>query len=295
MKLKKLLLFILIFFFCLVIKNNVNAYVVNEGGQGKYYLQDLPFDDSGETFTSVFFTDYNGVSVYCYQIPNYTNFGYDKLNKTFYCFDKADNSTATILCYSCGIEELDGLLVGGEWTSTDHFKYAKEPSYIGGTGKVYPCVTINSGTYLINNLIDGLSWNDDFALVKGTNEERIMLVVPSVRFKSGYFIRSAAYFQYYSIDSSSAISLNSYYLDTSDYTFKFYKSNTLSNFWPVQACTDYIFYCNKDILYNGEIYRESTKNSFKSLYEYKNFPYFLNGQEDLAKGEEDIIIMPRRF
>lgn len=301
MKVKKILLFIILFFFCLVIKNNVNAYVVNEGGQGKYYLKDLPFEDSEESpAKSVFLLNSSVNEVYCIEVENYYKLGYDRLTKRLYKFDPTDYSTKTIFYYVCSLTVQDSLYIGGEWgyksannyLAIDNEKY----TYIGGTTCFYPCVNISSGVFLIDNLIDGLSWNDDFALVKGTNEERIMLVVPTVQHKNSYFSKSGAYFKYFdSNNPSEAITLDAYYYDTSDFSFKFYKSNILSNFWPVQACYDYIFYCNKDILYNGDVLIKNTKNLFKGLYSYNHFPYILNGQEDLAKGEEDIIIMPRRF
>lgn len=291
MKFKKLLLFVLLFFFCLILKNNVNAYVVNEGGQGKYYLQDLPFDDSGETFTSVFFLDYYGVSVYCYQVPNYVTFAYDRIGKTFYPYDNTDGSISTILCYTCGIEEQDGLLIGGNWSSTNHFKYSKEPTYIGGTGRLYPSY---SNKYPITTLPDGVSWGDDFLMYYQSNYGTVSLYYPT-QFKNGVFAQTYNQSRYYNdINSTTTILYSVYKYDFSNSSWTYVGTNDNTPY----GNTSCYFYNTKDILDNNDrsvVSLSSTKDYFKSLYEYRNFPYILNGQEDLAKGEEDIIIMPRRF
>lgn len=70
MKIKKLLFICLIFLFFIFLSNSVNAYVLKENGTEKYYLPDLPFDDSEEGVNrSVFLYDISNNLVYLLQNP----------------------------------------------------------------------------------------------------------------------------------------------------------------------------------------------------------------------------------
>ena len=300
MKLKKLLLFILIFFFCLVIKNNVNAYVVNEGGQGKYYLQDLEFDDSGELYTSIFFYNSNSNIVVCFQIQNYNTLAYDRVDNKFYLFDNSDGTTKGISYYKCSVSVQDGLLIGGNWLQS----YGNTVSlsgykYIGGTGKLYPCYL---DKYPITILPEGVSWADDFLMYYHSNYGSVALYYPT-QFEDGIFAETSGQACYYGdVNSTNKILYNIYKYDLSSKTWSFQGTSTVTSYGGINngygGTIHKYFYNTKDILKGDDrsvVALSSTKDYFKGLYEYRNFPYILNGQEDLAKGEEDIIIMPRRL
>lgn len=296
MKFKKILLCVLLFFFCLLIKNNVNAYVVNEGGQGKYYLQDLEFDDSGELYTSIFFYSSNSNIVVCFQIQNYNTLAYDRIDNKFYLFDNSDGTKKGITYYKCSVSVQDGLLVGGNWLQS----YGNTVSlsgykYIGGTGKVYPS---HSNQYPITTLPEGVSWGDDLIMYYSKWNNILYLAYPT-QFKNGVFVGDQAKY-YGSIDSTDSISFSLYKYDNSTkvWTFDFNSSVTNGGTVTGNSSLGKYFYNTKDILKDEDrsvVALSSTKDYFKGLYEYRNFPYILNGQEDLAKGEEDIIIMPRRL
>lgn len=289
MKLKKILLFILIFFFCLVIKNNVNAYVVNEGGQGKYYLEDLPFDDSGETYTSVFFYNGSDASVLCVQVPNDRSLIICDC-KYFNAMDLTGGVTYSY--YKCSVTLQDGLLVGGKWSSfSDTRLNMSDYKYIGGTGKVYP---FYNGSVL--SLPDNVSWSDDFFLTYDTVDDvKTNFLYYPIQSKDGVFTDSSGSIGYYSsIDSSVEVSMNVYKYDKTSSSWVYYSTVKRTDNYYI----GHVFYNSKDILDNSNrsnVSKLSSERYFKCLYEYSVFPYILNGQEDLSKGGEDVIIMPRGF
>ena len=302
MKFKKILLFILIFFFCLLIKTNVNAFIVSDSGTEKFYLPDLPTDIDYYNHVIVFNNSINQVILFSF--PKSDTLGYDKLTKRFTLFDdnkviRPNSESDFLSIHGCQLTLSNDKYIGTGWKPYSHVSPSVTLSnfdnnnFINIYGDLYPCC----GDVLIDSLIEGISWNDDFVLLKSGNEERILLVVPSVSYKNYCFTNYSVYFSYCpSYKLENYISLNSYYYDTTDLCFKFYKSsNTDSNFWPVQGLSQNILYCNKDILKNtdGSILYNNTKNLFNCLISYSSFPYILNGAEDLAKGEEDLIIMPR--
>lgn len=314
MKLKKLLLFILIFFFCLVIKNNVNAYVVNEGGQGKYYLKDLPFSE--EEYDTVFIYSSNANKICCFGIEKSFSLGFDASTKCFYKFDSFNNVYDFIHVYTCSLENVDGLLVGSEWNfvsvaSGNPVRLANnnDYKYIGGSVPIYIC----SSTYIIKNLpnIQGLTWNSQLFIINVSNQGDYVakLIRPSVP-DNDYFFTAMDVLNPHCIR----------YTNSFDYTganVDVYGYNITTNSWDYlkTVSTNGRYGClhtqneggdiRNNLLYLPvDIYKYSadkeilhSKNNyiFSGLFSYNSFPYILNGQEDLAKGEEDIIIMPRRF
>lgn len=302
MKFKKILLFILIFLFFLIIQTNVNAYVLTEGGVEKYYLQDLPFDDSGDSHTSVFFHNTNNSTVVCIVVPNYCVLGGVRSTSSsssnsfsFYLFDKSDNSKVAITTYLCTLTEDDDVYIGGEWSSTIYDSNYTVDSYayltnIGGTGKVYPA---NSKSVVRSLPEDSLGWGDDFLIYYDPySSSKIYCAVPQAFDKDYIFAEktsSSPYLYYCSKDLSSTINFKIYEYDYNNDTWSLYKSNS-SYVYGV------VFYSVKNC-YNSSLSVElpTKENIFKNLYLYKVYPYIMNSQDDLAKGEADIIIMPRRF
>ena len=93
MKYRKILLFILILFFILILHNNCNAIVIEEGGIPKYYLADFPESNSEFYDSIVFLKDNNTVLL----IQFYNNYyiGYDRANNLFRFYKKSDKSVCT--------------------------------------------------------------------------------------------------------------------------------------------------------------------------------------------------------
>ena len=291
MKIKKLLLFILLFLTFLFLSSNVSAYVVSEGGLGKYYLQDLPFEDNEESvYKSVFLFNSTTNEIICIRVENTCFLGFSRINNRIYEFDDY-STTSKIFYYKCSVDLSNGLYVGTEWSyySGDYISVNSNYTYIGGTTHLYPCYNNN---FIITNLPDnGMNWSSNFAI--GVTSDNVPIL---------QFFSSSNNIVY--VDSSNRI--NSF-LDAYNGTFvpydvyRFVDNNwvykgTLSN--PNSVYTDSkisnFIYFNKDVYDSvGSLLYSNTNQFFRGLFEYNIFPYILNSQEDLAKGNEDIIIMPR--
>lgn len=316
MKFKKILLFILIFFFCLFIKNNVDAYVLKEGGVSKFYLEDLPFSE--ESYKTAFLYNETSNSIMLLGCFNSSSIGYDYTTKMFYHSSNIDNSPDTLFkVYYCNIDVLDNKYIGGNWQgvsssdsgyATYYLSNPEEYKYIGGTTSIYPSSEYNLLKFLPD--IEGFTWNSEFIICKSSDENYIAkLIYPSL-FNSSY-----DFYAWGTNASSPNISSLVYGPSTdlwgSKTSMDIYGYNVSSNKWEYLSSSDYyntgvgncnirtnLLYLPQNINYSGDMssvaYSKNT-SIFSSLFEYNNFPYILNSQEDLAKGEEDIIIMPRRF
>lgn len=288
MKIKKIFLFILLFLAFLFISNNVNAYVINEGGVGKYYLPDLPFDDSGEVYTSVLFHDETNGAIICVEIPNAYSLGYDTYRNTLKLICDIDDVSREIFYYTCSVTQTEGLYIAETWSSQSaETLNLSSFKCIGGTGFVYPYNS--SSNILYKTLPEGVNWGDDFWILD------TRCCVPEIQYKNGaYVMMNSAKFKYYpSLENTNAVTYSVYNYDTTTKTWVYStKTTEISNFIHY-AC----LYRIKDVYSTdrSSIYGYGTDRYFWLLYGYKVFPYILNSQEDLAKGEEDIIIMPRRF
>lgn len=293
MKIKRILLFILIFFLCLFIKNNVNAYVINEGGIGKFYLQDLPFDDSGAEggYKSVFLLNDNLNEIYCIKVENYNYIGFSLYNNYLVKFDN-DNKFYTFSYYKCNYEIIDNLYVGDDWLSLSADKTLSIDSsfeYIGGTTALYPCFYYNNLNKMsYSTLPDGINWGDNFYISTTNNGGTSYLFYPSQTDNIVPVLNNKTFTFKLNSYNGSAINFDLYTYTNKSWSY----SGVVSSFDIMN-----FVYMSQNIYNssNGNLVYSDTNQFFKGLYEYNNFPYILNSQEDLAKGEEDIIIMPRRF
>lgn len=120
MKYRKILLFILILFFILILHNNCNAIVIEEGGIPKYYLADFPESNSEFYDSIVFLKDNNTVLL----IQFYNNYyiGYDRANNLFRFYKKSDKSVCTnkeecwAKVYTGALTQKDDKFICSGWT-----------------------------------------------------------------------------------------------------------------------------------------------------------------------------------
>ena len=261
MRIKKILLFILIFFFCLFLKNNVNAYVINEGGLGKFYLQELPFDDSEESvYKSVFLFNSETKVIYCIRVENFCSLGYDRVAKRLYSYNSIDNSTsANIYYYICSLDLMNGLYIGSDWkiqSSSSYLSINTKFEYIGGTTALYPCYKNNC---IITSLPDiGIDWSSNFVI--GYNNNKIIL--QSYESQSNLFYYDGENKIHARIDNSSG-AYSPYYIyykdfSSTDWTFEYripgesYSGTTCGSGCFLYLCGDvYTSTTNTDIKYSS--------------------------------------------
>ena len=312
MKIKKLLLIILLFFFCLLISNNVNAFVVSEGGIENFYLPDLPNNSDN----NVMFFNEDSLNVTLFSFPENYYLGYDRINNRFTLFNSDKEicpveEISVFNIYYANVTLSDGKYIcGGNWnnysyTSTSvslaNIDYTKL-KFIYGTSNIYPCYN----DILVLNLPFGKEWSDDLIIAYDYNGgKKIFAIIPDNQIDSYVWSKFnannnyASYRDFYNSTNSVSLSAYEYNSDIDEWEYYTPKNSPSysTNFYPVMLTYNEFIYFNKDILNcsDGSILYEGMKDLFCGFYTYSSFPYILNSQEDLAKGEEDIIIMPRRF
>ncbi len=293
MKLKKFLLFILVFIFLLFLSSDVKGYVLSEGGINKYYLEDLPFDDS--VYKSVFLLDSTNNIIYLLQSEGDSyNFCYESRTDRIYLFDNNRNRVG-FNYYTCTLDSLNGVYVGSSWGAnyTSNWKTIdKNYVFIGGTGLIYPGLSSTSN-HLVTSLPTGINWGDNFLI--GIDGGSLYLFAFNKLDDYVLTCNTSNNYVYYrpSYDSSDYLSFSSYTYDYDNSVWTL--GNNISSTKP--CVYSLLIYYNQDILNSsdGSVLFESPSNIFKGLYEYNSFPYILNSAEDLAKGNDDIIIMPGDF
>lgn len=311
MKYRKILLFILILFFILIIHDNCNAIVVEEGGIGKYYLADFPESNSEFYDSVVFLKDDNSVLL----IQFYNNYflGYDGINNLFKLYKKSDKSLCTnkdecfVKAYGGTLIQNGDKFICGAWNEylfsnasfiPGDFKSIYNYSFLYGTTNFYPCYK----NYIFNDLNNIANWNEDI-IISISEQNNVLLFVPKTQYSSYVFSYmnsgNSGYMVYRTAVGGSTINLNVYKYDTSSLSFAFYKETISTNAFPEQGFYSKFIFHNKDMLNNdtGVVLRKNTKSFFSCLSEnnYSTFPSILNSAEDLSKGNDDIVIMPGDF
>lgn len=313
MKYKKILLFILILFFILILHNNCNAIVIEEGGIPKYYLADFPESNSEFYDSIVFLKDNNTVLL----IQFYNNYyiGYDRSNNLFRFYKKSDKSVCTnkedcwAKVYTGALTQKDDKFICSGWTEyffnnaymiPADFTNCKNYSFLYGTTKIYPCFR----DYIINDLNGFANWSDDI-VITSNNNGNIGLFIPQqqhTNYVYSYYNGLNPEFACYrpSIGSSEFVYLNYYQYNTNTLTFDFVKVCDKTEAYPNAVYYSPGFlYINKNFYNNdtGEILVDGSKSFFSCLFEnnYNIFPSILNSAEDLSKGNDDIVIMPGDF
>lgn len=313
MKYKKILLFILILFFILILHNNCNAIVIEEGGIPKYYLADFPESNSEFYDSIVFLKDNNTVLL----IQFYNNYyiGYDRPNNLFRFYKKSDKSVCTnkeecwAKVFTGALTQKDDKFICSGWTEYSFsnaymipadFINCKNYSFLYGTTKIYPCFR----DYIINDLNGFANWSDDIVITSNDNGN-IGLFVPQEQHSNyvySYFNSLNPGLAYYrpSIGSSEFVNLNYYQYNTNTLTFDFVGVFERTSAYPhASYYSPGFLYINKNFYNNdtGEVLVYGSKSFFSCLSEnnYNIFPSILNSAEDLAKGNDDIVIMPGDF
>ena len=313
MKYRKILLFILILFFILILHNNCNAIVIEEGGIPKYYLADFPESNSEFYDSIVFLKDNNTVLL----IQFYNNYyiGYDRANNLFRFYKKSDKSVCTnkeecwAKVYTGALTQKDDKFICSGWTEyyftnaymiPADFTNCKNYSFLYGTTKIYPCFR----DYIITDLNGFANWSDDIVITSNDNGN-IGLFIPQEQHSNyvySYYNDLNGGFACYrpSIGSSEFVNLNYYQYNTNTLTFDFVKVCDKTEAYPnaVYYSSGFL-YINKNFYNNdtGEILVDGSKSFFSCLFEnnYNIFPSILNSAEDLSKGNDDIVIMPGDF
>ena len=297
MKLKKILLLILIFLFFLILQTEVNGFVLNEGGVGKYYLEELPFDVvSDDVYESAFFYKGSSNEIICVQVPKYQTLGvYSSVySSILYAFDNSENYKSDFTVYTCSVELSDGLYIGSSWLSSYVSSFTLLDStvsytYIGGSAFVYPATS----SVVITTLPDGLAWNDTFVISwKDSNICCYSVSAASNCYFYRYGTTGGQQYLFYYGNASEQKNILKYTYDSTNKTWSYTSTSTaggLANF-SIYHYTP--IYKNSD---GTSISYRSTNQFFGSLFWYDDFPYIMNVQGDLAQGEKDIIIMPRGF
>lgn len=308
MKLKKISLFILIFLAFLFISNNVNGYVVSECGVDKYYLNDLPFSE--ENYKTVFLLDEINNTIMLLGCFNGSSIGYDNTTGFLYHSNNSDNTANNLFkVYFCSLELVNDKYVGGTWqgvSSSDsgYSMYSlsnpENYRYIGGTTAIFPSCEFN----IIQSLpdIEGLTWQSDFLISKIPNNDTYIanLFVPEITYSNAKFrienSNNPHLFRYSTSSSTNSnIQIYSYNITTGKWEY----SSTTNRVNSVNQGCDIrynIVFSNVDIYtsYDSEdIAHPKLTLFFNSIYAYSTFPYILNSAEDLALGNDDIVIMPR--
>ena len=314
MKYRKILLFILILFFILLIHNNCNAIVVEEGGIGKYYLQDLPFSE--ETYDTVYLYNSLNNSVVVFGVLKGSYLGFDASNKTFYHVYADGSSNPLMQLYICTLDDSTGKYVGGTWNNQWNFPDGGASSvvfsdylnykYIGGTTKLFPCVEGK----IIKSLPNNISW-DTLMIITAYNSSNYdcVIYIPelnnnSLSFKTpggnnhllccydsfnNKFLKFYSYGYYSSSDSWSDLDM----VTTGPW------GSPCAQIGEYAGCPNSVLFSSLDIIRddNNFVIFANTNNFFDCLSEnnYSTFPNILNSAEDLAKGNDDIVIMPGDF
>lgn len=296
MKYRKILLFILILFFILIIHNNCNAIVLSEGGISKYYLPDLSSYNEDGSYNYVFLFSENNSYMLMIEIPENNYLGYYAPTGALKMFNNSKKSTVSFNAYSCNMTLSNSLYIGDKWDyhlNQTIINVDNSFKYINGTGHIYPCDIDKSYVFTDEDLystITNIKWNEDFIFSCVNNY--FAFAYPSFRSTNNVFVKDDNTYKYRTSLTGSDINFTNYtgYYNVINPSLS---GNSSSSSGKVLKN---IIYTNKNILdINGNIVVYSTQPIFKNLYQYNIFPYFLNSVEDLSKGNDDIVIMPGDF
>lgn len=314
MKLKKLLLFVLLFLALLLLSSNVNAFVLDENGIGKYYLEDLPIDE--EYYDTVFLYNSSNNTMTLFGVWNGCYLGFDRTSSTFYHLNSDNTYNLNLKVYVCALDSSTDKLIGGTWEDnysssdsglsmvviSDYQNY----EYVGGTGCIYP----SSGANIIKSLpiVGNISWDSPMVITTyNSGDYDCKIYIPE------YFVEDLVFKNpgsnahlVYCRDPIDNTGLDLYCYGYSSSTDTWTQLDTVTKeTWTNKICaqisassstvSDYVLFSSCDICNDStsSVSVSNTNNLFSSLYMYKVFPYILNSEEDLAKGNDDVIVMPR--
>lgn len=314
MKYKKLLFFLIIIFFILIIHDSCSAYVLQEGGVDKFYLEGLPFSES--YYRTVFLYKESTKTCMVIGCRNNSKLAYDNITKTLYHFDSSGLADIGLKVYFCTIDVINGKYIGDAWgeLSTTGVGYS---SY--NFTDIEDYVLISNNTYIypgtedgvIKSLpdIEGFSWKSPFLITKyEPGDYDCKIIIPQTVSKDLTFYNAGGNAMLSVKENADGTTVSQYNLWGYTYstdTWSFMETYDLSKLsmpanWGVKYAdlgkiSEYFLFSTYDVFNSNtnEKVIDKTNILFNSLYSYNSFPYILNGAEDLAKGDEDIIIMPR--
>lgn len=310
MKFKKILLFILIFLFFLLLSSNVNAFVVSDSGVEKYYLPDLPSSVS-DSYNKVFIFNNDTNEVVLFAFSNNDKLGYDRLSNLFCLFNidkklRPNNESDALLVFSCQLTLSNDKYIGTNWNKYSHTSCSvnlynfNNNNFTTISGILYPCYK----EILIDNLFTDVNWEEDI-IIAGKNTNDILLFIPQIKYNDYVFSRmddfsenNDYYFYRPFYNSENFIKYLVYKYNIETFSFEYYTTCDSTNCYPLSMrAKENFIYFSKDLLSisDGSVLYKNTNNIFSSFFNYNSFPYILNGAEDLAKGNDDIVIMPRGF
>lgn len=309
MKLKKIILFILIFLFFLLLSSNVSAFVVSDSGVEKYYLPDLP--NFSESNNYIMFFNESKSQVTLFSFPKTDYLGYDRINNRFTLFNSDKNirpneEVSMFEIYYCNVTlNVDKYICGGNWNKYSYVSTSVTLAtidytnfkFIYGTTNIYPCYN----DMLVTTLPFGHKWDEDLIIGYDISDAKnLVCIIPETQFNNYVWSQvdnNNNYCKYReNYNSSDFITLNCYEYNFNSNEWDLGSSGNATNCWPTTFLSyNEFIYFNKDILKykDGSIIYKGMKDFFCGFYTYSTFPYILNSAEDLSKGEEDIIIMPR--
>lgn len=315
MKYKKILFFLIIIFFILIIHDSCSAYVVQEGGVDKFYLEGLPFSES--YYRTVFLYKESTKTCMVIGCRNNSKLAYDNITKTLYHFDSSGLADIGLKIYFCTIEVSNGKYTGDAWGelsvtgvgySSYNFTDIEDYVLISNNTYIYP----GTEDGVIKSLpdIEGFSWKSPFLITKyESGDYDCKIIIPETVLKDLTFYNVGNNNILYCVENADGTKVLNYNLWGYTYstdTWTFIETVTISkNYSPFSTngvmyaslgnLSDYFLFSTYDVFNSNtnEKVIDKTNILFNSLYSYNSFPYILNGSEDLAKGDEDIIIMPR--
>ncbi len=318
MKYKKILLFILILFFILIIHNTSNAFVVSEGGNYKYSLPNLPFDDEDRNI--IMFFNENKLQVYLFEFFNDSYVGFDRINNCFRIYDTnkklfTDDYDLLLGVYYCNVSLINGVYTSG--SNSWHYISHSGTSYINlytinsitdysdmksiySTTTLFPCYE----DILISSLPKDYTFKEDLIVCYDKNDydHKIVCFRPESYFSGFVWANKSGgsfylcYRESYNSGESNSLLAYIYNTDICEWEFSGNIKGT-SSYGSYSMTTDDVIFCNSNILdfKSGNTTTKSMKNLFCGSYTYSVFPYILNSAADLSKGNDDIVIMPGDF
>lgn len=239
--------------------------------------------------------------------------GYDRINNCFTLFNSDNTQSSSeevnsICIYTCNVELVDGKYIsGGNWgnysiantsfTLTD-FSYSNL-KFIYGNTNIYPCYN----DIIVTKLPVGRTWSDNIIIAydKDSNE-KVYCFIPEI-YDSNYvwsnydYINNfLCYRETYDKSVEESVVLSGYVFNYLTNEWEFVKTGTSTSMYPlVQIKYDELIFFHSDIFKctDGSIIYKGMGNFFSGFWIYNSFPYILNSVEDLAKGDDDVVVMPR--
>lgn len=292
---KKILFIIFFTLFLLIIFNNNSFATVLEYNNESYYFDNIPFEENDNY---CLFLDKNNNKFYLIKIDDDCTLGFSISDNKFYCYSDTtivnfdyyicsyntnidENYGTDYLCESFGVLTTASSLSLGSLDYDDIFTNC---FYVTGNILLYPCYQ-NKG--IVTNLIEGVSWADDFLLAYHSFAQKIAIYYPTQ--SSGYFYinkyNQVVYRnELYNIECSSIVPYSCYVLNNNDWEFyDTYPSN--SNYTGLGS----FLYFNKDLLTttDNSIVYHNPSNLFFKLYEDREV--IIDG-EIIVEGSGDNVV-----